>query len=269
MNKYRLGVEISADSLRLAVIAKHSAYWHVLETAELTLAGGDIQQNLRTLLKNIAPGIKQIILGLPHQRVLIKEVFIDSSLSYTEVYQYLQQQALPLFGKLAEHWVIDCEAQAHSFRAAAAEREYVLNWVRLFRRLKKQVLAVDVDILALARLTPSLQGYQPERTQILLWLKPDELVFVAVKAGKLIYTKSAGYCANINLTETVPTLLQFFSRLYPEHQEAEIEIIHHDPAVSAAVQPFKSAKVNPDIWHSESQIPMQAYCSLGIAIYDY
>jgi Tfp pilus assembly PilM family ATPase len=268
MKKYQIGIEVALQSLRLAVVMHQQAVWRVVDTAELRLDGGDVQKNLRTVLKNIAPRIRQIILGLPQQRVLMKEIFIDSSLTRTEVYQYLQQQALALFGKPANHWIMDCEAHENGFRAAAAEREYVSNWLHIFRQLGMRVLAVDIDVLALARLTPTLADYQPDHTQALLWLRADELKFIAVKEGRLIYVKSAAYDPATVFTETVPPLLQFFNGLYPHLSAPEILVIGDHPPATAAM-PLKIAALNPDIWRFQRAMQPQAYCSLGLAIYGY
>lgn len=269
MKKYRIGIEVAQQSLRLAVVMRQQTGWRVLETAELRLDGGDMLKNLRTLLKNIAPGIRQIVLGLPQQRVLLKEIFLDSSLTRAEVYQYLQQQALVLFGKPANYWIMDCEAHENSFRAAATEREYVMNWLHIFRQLGMQVLAVDIDAPALARLATSFAEYQPNQAQILLWLQADELKLIAVKEGGLIYVKSATYDSATTLTETISPLLHFFNGLYPQHGAAEIFVIDNNLSVTTTRQPWKRAALNPEIWRFSRMIQPQEYCSLGLAIYGY
>ena len=103
----------------------------------------------------------------------------------------------------------------HCFRAVAAAKENMLPWFRLCREAGLRVRAVDIDILALARLNRTFEGYEHGQPQALLWLKSTELLFIVAQNGQLIYAKRTAHTPLQPLTGILTPLLQFFHGLFP------------------------------------------------------
>jgi len=271
MKKYRIGLEISPHQLGAAVAAKQKNGWRIIETLHVPIAANTIQQSLKQVRASIARSIQQTVFGLAYHQVLMKEIRLDATLTDAEVYHYLQQQASTLFGKPANHWFLDFERLQSGYRVVAGLKQTILAGLTLCRESGFRVSAVDVEVLALARLMPTLAAYHPDQLQGLLWLKPTEALFIVAQTGKLIYAKTAPYCASTQtIAETVRPLLQFFNALYPQQSLANVLLISEESTPPLPEEfNIKIAELNPNLWGVTKPVQAQALCSLGLAIYGY
>lgn len=277
MKKYRIGMEITEKKLHVAIVVKQRHLWRLMETAAYELNPENLQETLQKVRKQVPRSIRQTILSLAYHHVFMKEIHIDSSLTANEIYLYLQQQSPMLFGKSADHWFLDFEpaistmnsGQQNSFRAVAAPRQNIAGLLAISHHCGFHIQAIDVDVLALARMVPTLTNYQPDQAQALLWLKTTELMFIAVKAGQLIYLKTAAYSPIQSLKEILPPIIQFFNGLYPQYTLANILLLNECSATNIETASIKIASLSPEIWQTPVTIQPQEFCSLGLAIYDY
>lgn len=259
--EYRIGLEIAEDTLRLAVVTKLKTGWRLENVFMVEALTGNITSSLR---------LGRGVFCLPGRRVLMKELDLDIDGGKDEIYQYLRQQSCTLLGRPTEHWGFDFEVtQENQVRVAAAPREDIETWLRVCHAGGLRVCAVDVDVLALARLMSALTGYQPEQPQALLWLKSAELIFIVAQAGKLIYAKRTTYHAEQRVEKILTPLLRFFHGIYPQHSPTLLFSLNDLEMTVIGNLPIKTAELNPAIWQLSATMQPDFFCSLGLALYEH
>lgn len=277
MKKHRIGLAIAENELHLAVVTRKKNHWQLVETLSVPVTTDNIRQMLQQARCGLARSIQCTIIGLPYHQVLMKEIHLDTQLTPADVYQYLQQQLPVLLGKPAQHWFFDFEpmrfstavASQTAFRLAAAPQENIATWLQICRAAGLHVQYLDVDVLALARLLPTLTAYHPDQPQALLWLKTSELLFTVSRAGQLIYAKKTIYIKDQPMMQTLTSLLQFFNGLYPHSPPASIILVDENSGHSLENLPVQSAELNSGIWEFGTPVQAQYFCSLGLAIYGH
>jgi Tfp pilus assembly PilM family ATPase len=278
MNKYKLGLEITEKNLYYAVILPQKQGWKLLEAHSVNLdENTNLLQALQQIQSQLPRAIKRIVIGLSSSRVLMKEIRIDSRLTYSEIYLYLQQQSAALFGKLFDDWCLDFEpalftqnnVQQSSFRVVVASRDYLYQHLKIFQQCKFRVSTVSVDVLALARLAPSLAAYQADQPQGLLLLRNDELLFIVAQNGNLIYAKRSFYSSQQVLYDTLKAITDFFNGLYPQHSLQHILFIGEGDLQRMGNIIIQPAILNQSLWQIAGAFKPQALVSLGLAIYEY
>lgn len=278
MKKYRIGLDFSEKKWQLAVVAKQKDGWQLMETFSVEGATDNRPSILQATRRRIARSVRHTVLSLPHNQVLMKEIRLDATLNSHEIYQHLQQQAVALFGKPADHWYFDFEplvfsthiAQQTCFRVAAAPRDTVLSAVALCRELGLQVQTVTVDVLALANLAHTLQNYRSDQAQAIVWLKAHELLFMVTLSGHLIFSKTTTYLAMHNISEVLIPIIHFFNGLYPHTILESIFLMSDDPlSLSIGDVKIENAALNTNLWQVPHVIRPEEFCSLGLAIYGH
>jgi Tfp pilus assembly PilM family ATPase len=277
MNKYRVGIEITDKKLQVAVVFKQKQLWRLMDTVAFPLQNGDnLHEILRKSCRALPGSIGHITLGIPYPQVLLKEIFVDPSLAPSEIYQYLNQQAAGIFGKPTLHWRLDFEPNPFTtnarnqvcYRAVAGPRETIETWQRIFRECGLTVSAIDVDVLALARLILTCEQYQPQQAQALLWVKPRELFFLVAQDGQMIYTKRAPLLSVQAFDTQLTSLLQFYNGLFPQYPLAN-KILLNENKSFIEDHSIKSASLNSEIWNTTKMVLPDEFCSLGLAIHEY
>lgn len=277
MNKCRVGLEIAEKTLQFAIVAKLKNGWRLIETLSLSVTADKMPHVLQEARRAIGKPIRNVILSVPYSQVLMKEIHLDSSLTQPEIYLFLQQQSTTLFGKPAGEWLMDFEpcpfpaniSRQHCFRAVAAAKEIMLPWFRLCQEAGLRIRAVDIDILALARLSRTFEGYEHGQPQALLWLKSTELLFIVAQNGQLIYTKRTAHSPLQPLTGILTPLLQFFHGLFPQYKLEKIVFLNENLPLPEDHLILNPAALNPAIWQISTPVMPHEFCSLGLAIYDY
>lgn len=280
MKNLRVGIALAESRLHCSLVCKDKNRWRRLASHHYTFSAGNLCQTLLQIRAQIPRTARCTILGLPYHRVLMKEIKIDAQLNDEEIYRYLQNQAIALYAKPAQYWFMDyevCDLQQQQsllmkIRSISASREELFRLQKDFRTSRLTLSRVDVDVLALSRLTPTLEFYNPDQAQALIWIKQNEVLFLAVKTGKLIYVKRAPLSPEQNLNEILPGLIHFYHRLYPQHPLEDIFLIDENPTSrsdSFAHPLLKTILLNPMIWHTDQEVDPGDFCSLGLAIYEH
>ena len=277
MKKCRVGLEIAEKTLQFAIVAKLKNGWRLIETLSLPVTADKMPHVLQEARRAIGKAIRNVILSVPYSQVLMKEIHLDSSLSPPEIYLFLQQQSPALFGKPAGEWLMDFEpcpfpaniSRQNCFRAVAAAKGNILPWFRLCREAGLRVRAVDIDILALARLGCTFEGYEHGQPQALIWLKSTELLFIVAQDGRLIYAKRTAHTPLQSLTGILTPLLQFFHGLFPQYRLENIVFLNENSPLPEDPLIINSAALNPAIWQISSPVMPHEFCSLGLAIHEY
>lgn len=282
MSQFQIGITLIENNLHFCLVNKKQHSWRLLESHTYRLdSSNDLFQVLRILRKQIPRRNRRIVLGLPYHRVLMKEIRIASALQDHEIYCYLQNQANSLFGKSAKPWFIDYEfchsittsASQRQIRAVAASSEEVLQLTQVFNSSNLDLHIIDVDVLALSRLMPCFDFYNPELAQGLVWIKTAELIFLVAQAGNLIFTKRSLYKTDQNLHEILTPLMQFYHGLFPENTIEIIFLINANSdglfTTGIAHPLLRIARINSAFHNQDSDIDAQDFCSLGLAIYEY
>lgn len=282
MNQYQIGISLSENILHFCLAHKKKNVWRLLESHSHTLnSNNELGQVLRILRQQIPRRHRRIILGLPYHHVLMKEINIDASLQDHEIYFYLQQQASTFFGKTAKHWFIDYEfcplmpasSTQRRIRIVAAAREDVLPLSRAFNSSHLGLHVIDIDVLALSRLMPWFEFFNPESAQGLVWIKTAELIFLVAQAGSLLYCKRSFYTTEQTLAEILAPLIQFYNGLFPQNILDLIFLMNDNSDnlfTDGLAHPLlKIAKINSALADKKTDISAHEFCSLGLAIYEY
>lgn len=277
MKKCRVGIEINEKKLQLAVVARQKTEWRLIEALTIPVTSNNMAQTLKQVHREIAGSTFRVVASLPYNQILMKEIRVDSSLSDQEVYEYLQQQSTTLFGQPSNHWFLDFEPSLFSkknpqqtiFRVVATPRENMTHWIKIADESGFRISAIDVDVLALARLTPTFEHYQPDQPQALLWIKETELLLIISQAGHLIYSKRTTYSPAHSIAQVLPPLIQFFNGLYPQYILSNILFLDENPPVNSGNLEIKPAVLNNVIWKIPSPLKHNAFCSLGLTLYEH
>ncbi len=177
-------------------------------------------------------------------------------------------------GKTANDWSLDFEPSlvkashelTKKFRVVAIPKVHIKEWVKFCSEYGFEIKVIDVDILALSRLVPTLEYGQPEQALALLWVKEQEFIFIATFKGQLIYVKTAPLQPHF-FKETVYQILQFYHGLFPDWVISEILLIDRTFSLDVDGYKIKPAKLNFEIWQTHHTITAASFCSLGLAIY--
>jgi Tfp pilus assembly PilM family ATPase len=266
MMKYRIGISMTEKNWQVAIVARQRNGWRLLETMSTEKSVENLKEIFRQVRRRKRFGVCAV-LGLPYHQTWMKEIQLDTGLTDSEIYRYLQQQAPILFGKPTAHWFFDfTPGLRDKTRIVAAAREHVTEWLALARACQLPVHAVDVDVLALARLLRTLDAYHPNQPQALIWPNTTDLIFMVAQAGQLIYAKKALYSPTQPLSDVLTSLSQFFTRLYPEYPLTDFLLLS-DQDASVPHLPIKIARLNPALWQTSETVTAHQFCALGLAIY--
>lgn len=285
MSDYRIGIELTENHLHFCLVSKKNNCWRLLESqSHLLSAANELPSILRIIRKTIPRFNRQIILGLAYHHVLMKEIKIDSSLADKEIYFYLQNQAHVLFGKTERHWVLDyefCQSMSNEIsyrqiRVIAAAKAEIFRVNKLFYSSHLKIRFIQVDVLALSRLMSFFEFFKPEIPQGLLWIKTSELIFIVAKAENLLYVKRTSYQHDKSLQEILTSLLQFFYALFPQTNLETIfllntikDIMFNTDIIDLNSIYLKNAIINCEFFTKIETILPSAFCSLGLATYEY
>lgn len=224
LKQYQIGLEVCPDKLYFTVMRPFKKHWQMLQTSFIDVPTGQFELAFSYLRKQIPDSFRQMIIGLPYHQVMMKEIQMDSSLQNGEIYQYLQHEALTFFGKPADYWYLDFEIlpstipNQNIIRAVAAPQKITLDWEALCKTHGFKLRAIDVDVLALMRLLPWIEGYAEQLTQALIWIKKNEFLFMVIHYSNLIYIKRLNLPDPDLIAANMAAIIQFFSGLYPQYE---------------------------------------------------
>lgn len=220
MNKnYQIGLEIIHDQFNFIITRQTGARWEIIETGTLPADGTEITwANLR---KQISRRIRDMIIGLSFQDIMLKEMQIDSSLNDHEIYEFLRQRAPKLFWNQIS-CAIDFEilpsvtSEKKTIRVVAARQDIISNCQQLCAKHQFKLMAVDVDILAILRIANWIEGFDDQSPQALVWIREQEFYLTITHQQNLIYLKHASLEQD-SFENIFISLLQFFYNLHPQY----------------------------------------------------
>lgn len=275
---YQIGIEVSTDELYFTVVSRQRQQWLIQETDSISFQLGRLDHALHILRQQISRSIRHTIIGLPYHQVIIKEIQVDSNLTAEEIYQYLQHRATTIFGDAAGPLYLDFEkisldsTEQITIRVVAAPKTQVNEWKLRCQKNGFKLMAVDIDVLSLLRLTPWLQEHNHQRAQAFIWLKKTELILIVMNSDQLIYVKRSSLSTSLSICEQLTMMFQFFYGLYPQCDLeqglvfGEVQALDFNNLILLGQNylAIKLAVFKDHFISSSSQ-----FCSLALSVYPY
>lgn len=276
--KAQIGLEITENNLNFAVVARPNKRWQLLKVLSVPRLPGQEIQALLIARQHIAHKISDLIIGIPYTQVIMKEIQVANDLGPYEIYQHLKQQIPLLFGQNTLSWRIDFEPipepssdSTITLRVIACSTHFINLWQSLCKQAGFRIRAVDVDVLALTRLAPLLNGYQSIEPQGLIWLKKLELFFLVIRDQQLRYVKCTRHLGTLeSITQNFQQTLQFFFSSNPQDNLNNTILI--DEIGELNFENFlnihiNKASINENLWKSTYLAPHSfplSFCCLAL-----
>ncbi|MBS0349956.1 MAG: pilus assembly protein PilM [Proteobacteria bacterium] len=274
MEKIRTGMEINGNSVRIAVITPvKKSQWRILEIADFATEPEYLPNLLQRLKRELPLQRGKIIASVPHEQTLFKDIWLDASLKNQEIYRYLLQQVPLLFGNFAENWAFDFEItesvkNQNRISVVSLPQNKINQYRKWFKESKLAIHALDVDILALARLTTTCADWQMDQIQAWIEIKEFEWIFMVFRNQNLWFQKRAMPTSEkAAMQNQIAKLTQFYNGLFPEWPISQVSVLINNSS-SKNHTDFQPVALNHDTW-TDTNVSHSAFCSLGLAIYDY
>jgi len=155
----KIGVVFSEQDCKAVLLQHLSTRMECLKTTRVQRSQNDSRwpQSALIAIKLLYQTGVTIILGIPHQQILVRELTVDATLSDSQTMLFLQSQAMHWFEQSAETLCFDYEIldvtsdQKKLIRVTAAYRSYIQTWQTLFSENNLPLHVIDVDTFALTR----------------------------------------------------------------------------------------------------------------------
>lgn len=120
-------------------------------------------------IKSIITDSTRVIVALPSQDVLLKNMTVDSALSDDEIICHIHSQSFILFGYTPEQLCVDYETRAveensRHIAVVACQKPKISAYQRSFDQLKIPLNVIDIDVFSLLRLMDFLKNELIELT---------------------------------------------------------------------------------------------------------
>jgi Tfp pilus assembly PilM family ATPase len=103
------------------------------------------------------PKKARVIVGIPAEKIMMRDFTLDADLSDAEILQYLKSRAIQLFGHDSDHLCLDYEKQTtneaakQTVNVVAAHQSMIQHIQTSFAEEKIDLHAIDIDSCAIAR----------------------------------------------------------------------------------------------------------------------
>lgn len=113
------------------------------------------------IVKSLISNSTRVILALPSQDALLKNMTVDAALTDEEIICHIHSQSLILFGYQPEQLCVDYKTRSiednnRHIIVAACHQSKISAYQHCFNELKIPLDVVDIDVFALLRLTQSI-----------------------------------------------------------------------------------------------------------------
>ena len=147
---------------------------------------GAIESNIDTIKSYLSKSTR-VVLALPSQDILLKNLVVDAALTDEEIIFHIQSQSLILFGHTPEQLCFDYESHFMNGNnrhliVTACHQHKISSYQALFNQLKMPLDVIDVDVFSLLRITFFLTN---ETDIILLFQYNNQLLVIVTQNGKL------------------------------------------------------------------------------------
>ncbi len=144
-----------------------------------------IQANIAAI-KSFISTSTQVILALPSNETLLKNIVVDAALTDEEIIYHIHSQSLILFGYPTEQLCFDYETlfteeNNRHIIVAACHVEKISIYQNCFKELKIPLNVIDVDVFSLLRITRLLTN---QKDFILLFQHNNHLLVILTRDGK-------------------------------------------------------------------------------------
>ncbi len=216
----QIGLYIGKNILVAAASVKEKR--RAVELQTIDYQTNEAQQAFNQLYRHFSNISKKVVIAFSSEKMHLKEVRLDNSLSFEEVYQHSRQQASNWFGQSPGGWRVDTEwmfwlpeiKQQKAWRIFAAPALQINHFSKFLRKSGFSLLAVEIEITALARSLQFLEHYQPNQPHAGIWLQHDTLIFFVELKKQVIYSKK--YPLSTQIKPIITTALQTYENSFPQ-----------------------------------------------------
>ncbi|WP_408954671.1 type IV pilus assembly protein PilM [Natroniella sp. ANB-PHB2] len=201
-NKFSLGLDIGADSVKLAQLVRDSQVPKLQECIIKKLPEGVIQEGvikkeeelqevLELLVTEYDLQGQEVVVAMSGSKLFVKKLNLPQMEleELAEIVIWEAEDYLPFSRQevVLDYHIIEQKKTEIELLLVAVKKEIVLDYVSLIERVGLQVKAVDIEMLALQRSLLSQENIKDDL--ILLDLGKDETEFVAFKQGKFVFRR--------------------------------------------------------------------------------
>ncbi len=263
----RVGLAFIEDQLTFAVVSNNN---EVLFSEKFN-RGNNLVSSLLILKKHIKHNYP-CYLVLPYSIAMIKEFNFGETNNEAELNKLIKMNALDFFSYPAADLYYDFEILAGNsrrVRLAASKKEYITNWIKIFRDAQLNLVRISIDSFVLEKFLVANQYLQHAKNYAVVLVFGRYLLQVIISSAIIVFMSSNMICENnFHLEEELTKFLCLYENTKKPKKIDEILVFYdaHLEAKTMWPSPWRVVQYKTLRGFAKQKLPLSNLLTVGVTL---